>query len=118
MIVYYLSRKLTIGVVPSDIIAWILAVIFAYITNKLWVFESKSWRFPYVLREVGSFFAARLFSLGVDVLFLYVTVEIFHWWEMPMKLIANIIVIILNYILSKLFVFARKQGVKNEKPES
>lgn len=118
MIVYYLSRKLTIGVVPSDIIAWILAVIFAYITNKLWVFESKSWRFPYVLREVGSFFAARLFSLGVDVLFLYVTVEIFHWWEMPMKLIANIIVIILNYILSKLIVFARKQGVKNEKPES
>ncbi|MBQ7059409.1 MAG: YfhO family protein [Firmicutes bacterium] len=108
MIVYYLSRKLTIGVVPSDIIAWIMAVIFAYVTNKLWVFESKSWKFPYVLKEVGAFFAARLFSLGVDVLFLYVTVEIFHWWEMPMKLIANIIVIILNYILSKLLVFAKK----------
>ena len=86
--------------------------------TEIWVFESKSWRFPYVLREVGSFFAARLFSLGVDLVGLCMINKIIHWWEMPMKLIANIIVIILNYILSKLIVFARKQGVKNEKPES
>lgn len=108
MIVYFLARKIGIGVVPSDVIAWILAVIFAYVTNKIWVFESRSWQFSVLLRELISFFGARLFSLGVDVLFLYVTVEKLGLWDMPMKLIANIIVIILNYIFSKLIVFSKK----------
>ena len=108
MAVYFICRKLRMEVVPADIAAWILAVSFAYVTNKLWVFESKSWKGKLVVKELVSFFSARLFSLGVDVLFLYLTVEKLKLWELPMKLIANVIVIILNYIFSKLIVFSKK----------
>ena len=50
----------------SNVIAWFISVVFAYVTNKLWVFESKSWAFKILLKEVPEFFAARLFSLGVE----------------------------------------------------
>ena len=109
MVVYFLCRQMKMNVVPADIVAWILAVIFAYVTNKIWVFESKSWAPAVLAKELVTFFGARLFSLGVDVAFLYVTVEKLQLWDLPMKLIANIIVIILNYIFSKLIVFSKQQ---------
>lgn len=110
IIVYWLLRNVfTMDVVPADIIAWIFSVLFAYITNKLWVFESKSWKGSLVLREAAEFFGARLFSLGVDVLLLYVTVDRLHWPDMLMKILANIIVIILNYLFSKLLIFKKKE---------
>ena len=112
MVVYYLARQLGMQVIPADIVAWILAVIFAYVTNKIWVFESKSWKLSQLSRELLSFFGARLFSLGVDALLLYLTVEIFHLPQMLMKLLINIIVIILNYLFSKLLVFRKP----NSKP--
>ena len=109
MVVYFLCRQMKMNVVPADIVAWILAVIFVFVTNKIWVFESKSWAPAVLAKELVTFFGARLFSLGVDVAFLYVTVEKLQLWDLPMKLIANIIVIILNYIFSKLIVFSKQQ---------
>ena len=50
----------------TNVIAWVIAVAFAYVTNKLFVFESKSWALPVIRREIPSFVAARLFSLGAD----------------------------------------------------
>ena len=50
----------------SNVIAWVISVVFAYVTNKLWVFESKSWKFRVLLKEVPEFFAARIFSLCVE----------------------------------------------------
>ena len=50
----------------SNVIAWVISVVFAYVTNKLWVFESKSWKFRVLLKEVPEFFAARVFSLCVE----------------------------------------------------
>jgi len=108
IVVYWICRNLLkIQVVPADIIAWILSVIFAYVTNKIWVFESKSTKASVLIREVAEFFAARLFSLGFDVLFLYVTVEKFSWPDLPMKIIANVVVIVLNYLFSKLLIFRK-----------
>lgn len=110
IVVYYICRQwMKLAVVPADVIAWFLSVVFAYVTNKVFVFESKSWRAGLVLREAVSFFAARVVSLGVDVGFLYVTVQCLHWWEMPMKIAANVLVIIINYVFSKLVIF-RKGG--------
>lgn len=115
ILVYTAARKgLSMEVVPADILAWFLSVVFAYVTNKCFVFESKSWKLRKVLREVLGFFAARLFSLGVDVVFLYVTVEILHWWEFGMKIAANVVVIILNYVFSKWLIF-RKDAAKQQK---
>ena len=110
IVVYWICRNLiTLQVVPSDIIAWIISVIFAYVTNKIWVFESRSTKVAVLIREIGEFFAARLFSLGFDVLFLYVTVEKLSWPDLPMKIVANVIVIIMNYLFSKLLIFRKNK---------
>ena len=115
ILIYFLCRQwLAMEVVAADVVAWLLAVIFAYITNKLFVFESKSWRAKLVAKELVAFMAARLFSLGVDVVMLYVTVELLEWWELPMKVLANVVVIVINYIFSKWIIF-RKDAAKQQK---
>ena len=115
IVVYFVCRRwLWMAVVPADVMAWFLSVVFAYVTNKLFVFESKSWQTKLVLKEVAEFFAARVFSLGVDVALLYMTVELLGWWEMPMKITANVVVIIINYIFSKWIIF-NKDAAKQQK---
>ncbi len=111
MVVYYLCFNIAgIANVPATIIAWLLAVIFAFITNKLWVFESKSWAKDVVLHEAWSFFAARAATGLLDVGVMYLAVDVMHWNSILWKLISNIIVIILNYIASKLFIFRKKDA--------
>ncbi|MCI8633652.1 MAG: GtrA family protein [Lachnospiraceae bacterium] len=115
---YHIFRRwMGIGLVAADVLAWVLSVLFAYITNKLFVFESRSWRMQVVLREASEFFAARVVSLGVDVAFLYLTVECLHWWEMPMKIAANVVVIVINYIFSKWIIFKKDSAAKQQKEE-
>ncbi len=115
IVVYFACRQwLVMSVVAADVSAWFLSVVFAYVTNKLFVFGSKSWRLQLVAKEVIEFFAARVFSLGVDVAILYVTVEVLDWWELPMKIIANVVVIVINYIFSKWIIF-RKDAAGQQK---
>ena len=112
---YFACRQvLHMPVVPADVLAWLVSVIFAYVTNKLFVFESKSWRLRLVLKEGAEFLAARVFSLGVDVVMLYITVTILDWWELPMKVLANVVVIVINYIFSKWIIF-RKDAAGQQK---
>lgn len=115
IISYFACRELMhLPVVPADVLAWLVSVIFAYVTNKLFVFESKSWRLMLVLKEGAAFLAARVFSLGLDVAMLYVTVTVLGWWELPMKVLANVVVIVINYIFSKWIIF-RKDAAKQQK---
>ena len=90
--------------VTSTVIAWILSVIFAFITNKYYVFESKS---KSVLFELGSFFACRLGTGILDLGIMYLTVDILKYNDLLMKIISNVIVILLNYILSKVIIFKK-----------
>ena len=106
------TRLLKIGVVLSTILAWILSVLFAYITNKKYVFESKSFSISQVIREIISFFSFRILSGLFEVVFMYVFVDIMSFNDIIMKLIANVVVIILNYIFSKIIVF---RDAKKEK---
>ena len=92
----------------SNVIAWILAVAFAYITNKLWVFESKSWKMSVLRREVTAFVSCRLATGIMDILIMYICVDILGWHAMLMKLASNVLVIILNYIFSKLIIFKKR----------
>ena len=114
----------------SNVIAWFISVVFAYVTNKLWVFESKSWAFKILLKEVPEFFAARLFSLGVEEGGLWLFVDKFGFdrysftvfnFEVTGKLIAKVllavIVVILNYFFSKFIIFATKGKKKDKKNE-
>ena len=115
ILVYFVCRQwLAMSVVSADVAAWFLAVMFAYVTNKLYVFESKSWRVQVVAKELAEFLAARLLSLGVDVVILYVTVEIFGCLELLMKVVSNVVVIVINYIFSKWIIF-RKDAAGQQK---
>ena len=115
MAVYFVCTKaLKMGLEISDILAWIAGVFFAYVTNKLFVFESRNRRGRQLWLEFGEFVGARVLSLVVDVLFLEITVKGLGWWDVPMKILANIIVIIMNYVFSKLFIFKKKEETKDE----
>ena len=105
---YLLFNVLEIKNVPSNIIAWIISVLFAFITNKLFVFKSKSLALKTVFKESASFFACRLLTGVLDVAIMYFAVDVFFQNSTLWKSISNIIVIILNYIVSKVFVFNKK----------
>ena len=79
IVVYYaMTRFLGVGEYASNVTAWILSVLFAYVTNKIWVFESRSREAKVLLREMGSFFGCRLLSLGLDMGVLWLGIEILH----------------------------------------
>lgn len=89
----------------SNLVAWAAAVVFAYVTNKLSVFESKSWKLNTVLGEMGKFVASRLISGLLETVLLLVTVDLLGLSSLVMKLLAAVGVIIFNYLASKLYVF-------------
>lgn len=101
---FYSSRKLNIGIYFSNIIAWIISVLFAFVTNKIFVFESKK---KNIFKECISFYWFRIISLLFDMVLMWFMIDILNNEEMLSKIIVNIIVIIINYIFSKLFVFKK-----------
>ena len=109
---FYIMDIMGINTYVNNTIAWVLSVIFAYVTNKLFVFESKTSNRKELTKEIGSFFAARLFSYAVDMIGMYLFVSILFINKMISKVVMNIIVIILNYIFSKLFIFNQYKNTK------
>lgn len=106
-----LTRLLAVSELPATALAWFLSVVFAYLTNKVWVFESRSWRVKTLFREAASFFGCRLFSGILDMGVMFLFVSVLGWNDVAVKLASNVIVIVLNYLFSKLWIF------KKEKPE-
>jgi len=92
----------------SNIIAWVLAVTFAYLTNKVWVFDSKSWAWQVLRKEIPAFISCRLATGVMDLIIMFVCVDLFGWHALLMKLISNVLVIILNYVFSKLVIFKKR----------
>lgn len=102
-VVYYISAQLLgINYLISNIIAWFLSVLFAYVTNRQWVFESKS---PDILNECILFFSGRIFSGAVDTGLMWLFIDILTISDMASKIIIQVIVVILNYVFSKWIVF-------------
>lgn len=102
------AKALNVEYLPSTIIAWILAVVFAYITNKIWVFNNYNYKIGHMAKEFASFVLCRLFSLGVDVSIMWVGVDILKIDDLFTKMAANIVVVLINYILSKLIIFRKE----------
>lgn len=102
----------------ANVLSWVCAVISAYVTNKLWVFDSKSWKLSVVFKELSLFVSSRVLTgiiewVGLPVLIaIGVDQPILGIDGMLAKIIVSVIVVILNYIVSKLFIFKRKQTVK------
>ncbi len=98
------SKVFNIDYLISNVLSWIIAVLFAYITNKLFVFESNSKK---NIKEITSFFFFRIVSLVMEMVILYVFVDMLHIDDLVTKIIAQVIVIVSNYIFSKVFVFKK-----------
>lgn len=102
-------EKIGLANVPSTVIAWVLAVAFAYITNKIWVFDSKSWKKEIVMPELVKFFSCRLATGILDILIMWIGVDLLAGPSRILKLASNILVIIINYVFSKLVIFVKKK---------
>ena len=98
----------TLRVNISEIIAFILSVLFAYVTNKLYVFNSKTTDFKDLLREITSFFSCRIFTEVISILMMNAAVW-FSINDIFMKIVSNIVVIILNFVFSKILIFKNKK---------
>ncbi len=91
----------------ANSIAWVLSVAFAFVTNKVFVFRSKGSGASVLLRESLSFFAARIVSLGVDSAGMWFLADVLLVNSWIAKFAMNVVVVILNYILSKLWIFRK-----------
>lgn len=92
----------------SNAVAWVFAVAFAFLTNKPFVFRSHDWSMKVVLPELARFIACRVGSLLLETALLLVFVDLLGWDGNVMKLITSVLVVIMNYIGSKLLVFKDK----------
>ncbi len=104
-----LYSQVHISNVVSNIIAWVIAVAFAYVTNKIWVFESKSLEPKVLLAEIWKFVTCRLATGALDLAIMYVGVDLMHGPSMMLKIVSNVIVILLNYVASKIIIFKKEK---------
>lgn len=93
----------------SNCIAWVVAVLFAYVTNKPFVFRSHDWSMPTVIPEFGKFIATRISSGVLETVILFLAVDTLGGNGNIWKLITQVLVIVINYVGSKLLVFRNKQ---------
>jgi len=90
--------------IVNTILSWCVAVLFAYVTNRIFVFESRKNK---ILPEFIKFISCRLLTLGSEVLVMYILVDLIGINEMISKILVQFIVVVLNYILSKIIVFKK-----------
>ena len=108
-LIYFPCDRLLHTAWLSNSIAWVFAVLFAYVTNKPFVFERHDWSMKTVAPEFIKFVGTRVASLGVENLILLVTVDLLGWNRIGWKLFASVLVVILNYVGSKLLVFRKEK---------
>lgn len=106
---YYGFRLLTAPVLLSTVLAWFLCVLFAFITNKKYVFNSKTVTKKAILRECLLFYGSRLFSGLMDVGIMFLLVEVLHLNEIFSKITDEIIVSAFNFLISFIFIFKEKK---------
>ena len=105
IIAYWLIRKFEVAIITSTIIAWLAAVFFAYWSNRKYVFQSTNTSLIAIFFEAVYFFACRIATGVFDVAFMYIFADLLGFNDLIVKIVSNVIVVILNYIASKLFIF-------------
>lgn len=109
MATYWLcERGLGLNALIANVVSWIFAVLFAFFTNRRWVFDGGSGATKGLWAQMASFFGGRLFTLAVEELILAVFVTWLKLDGLLVKLVAQVVVIVLNYFISKLWVFRKK----------
>lgn len=109
-----LCNKLQIHELLGNIIAWVVAVTFAYVTNNFFVFGSGLETKKREIEKICKFFSARLVTLGIEEVGILIFVTWLSFPKMPVKYGLAIIVIVVNYIFSKLYIFTNKKKERME----
>ena len=105
IVVYFLfARLISINVVFSNVLAWFFSVLFAYVTNRKWVFQSQK---KQVLQECINFYVGRIGTGLLDTCLMFVFAELLEFDDLLVKICVNILVIILNYVISKFWIFTK-----------
>ena len=108
MVLFYIfANMMGMDEQPANVITWIICVIFTYLTNRTFVFKSKTKGVKEVGKEFTSFTSARLATLVLENVVLFICIDIFGMYNMIAKLIGQFLVIVSNYVLSKLWIFKK-----------
>ncbi len=109
-LVFYLMKDLLrLGLISANTLAWLLSVIFAFVTNKKWVFESNHKTWQETLQEFAKFIFYRLLSFGLDMGSLMVMIDYLRIGDYWAKLISQILVVVANYLFSKWLIFKKSE---------
>ncbi|MCF1617257.1 GtrA family protein [Tetragenococcus koreensis] len=108
-VTFFLARNLFIwNLVISNTFSWVLSVLFAFATNKKWVFKSKTTSSRHFFSELSKFFFYRIVSFGIDMGCMLLFIDGFHMGEFWAKLVTQIIIVVANYVFSKFLIFTSK----------
>lgn len=111
MVLFYIfANMMMIEEQIANVITWIICVIFTYFTNRTFVFKSKTKGSKAVLKEFAEFTSARLATLILENVVLFICIDLLTWHNMLAKLIGQFLVIVSNYVLSKLWIFKKKDS--------
>lgn len=102
IVYFFFASLLCVNYLISNVLAWFFSVLFAYVTNRRWVFESRD---PNILKEAALFFGGRIFSGVIDTALMYLFIDVMFIGDEISKFVVQVIVVILNYVFSKLIVF-------------
>lgn len=109
-IVSYTICNLTFGInaLVANIISWIWSVMFAFFTNRIWVFQAQTNSIKEFLKQMVSFCSGRIVTLIVEEVILLIFITYLHYNSVAVKVIAQVAVVVLNYVISKLWVFRKR----------
>ena len=111
MVLFYIfANMMMIEEQIANVITWIICVIFTYVTNRTFVFRSKTTGVKAITKEFTEFTTARLATLVLENAVLFICIDLLSWHNMIAKLIGQFLVIVSNYILSKLWIFKKKEN--------
>lgn len=111
---WLMTERLGMNELVANIIAWIASTLFAFFTNCLYVFRMKPESTKEYLSFGAKFFGGRLFTLGLEELLLFIFITLAAWPVMPVKIAATCVTIALNYFISKLMIFIRREDTEKE----
>ena len=112
---WLLFSKAEIGNVVSTIIASFITITYAFFTNKILVYKSRDWRVKTLVTEACEFYGFRIITAMFNVGYMYVTVSLLKWPPIPMKIIAALIVGLMNYMIGKKVIFKNRRRRRKKK---
>lgn len=109
---YILLKYTAMNELVANAVSWIITVTFAYITNRIWVFDAATENRKELLNQIWKFYSGRIVTLVIEEAILLIFITWLGLNSMVVKIVAQVIVIVLNYVISKLFVFNRNDSVE------